>query len=338
VESRDHYDQLMRIAGDKIVAYRGRNARSLQPVLLHQLSGANDHTEVLKLAIRYLLKTPAPAGKIVDLVELRGTLYVVTVDDPECLALREWLDWELSGTKSPPEPEPEPEPAAPEPGEFSRLFSQSPLKPAARVPDQRPPAPVPAAPQSEFSRLFNTSPLNSGSNSASVPPPWQPESSPVEPAASLPSSVPQRSEFSRIFGRNTPATPDPLLAPKPTQPPSAPDPLTENLEPWSPVHMPPPPPPQSAPRVQSEFSRILKAPPAPAAAVSLQMPTISPPSMPSAPSIPSAPSVPSIPSVPTPPPATVTVSRPPGAMIILFVVLLVLAIALVAFVAMRHSH
>jgi hypothetical protein len=314
VESRDQYDQLMRIAGDKIVAYRGRNALSGQPFLLHQLSRANDHTELLKLAIRYLLKSPAPGGKIVDLVELRGNLYVVTVDDPECLALREWLDWELAGTNPPTAPEVQ------GPGEFSRLFAQSPLKPAARIPEERP-APAPA-PQSEFSRLFHTSPLNSGN----VPPAWQHESSPMEPTAPLPPATPQRSEFSRIFGRNTQATPDPLLPTTTTSPPPAPDPLTENLDPLSPIHTPPP---QSAPLVESEFSRILKASPlSPTAALSA----------PSIPSALSAPSIPSIPSVPTPPPATVTVSRPPGAMIILFVILLVLAITLVALVAMRHSH
>ena len=33
-------------------------------------------------------------------MEIQGAHFLVTVDQPECLALREWLDWELDGTRT----------------------------------------------------------------------------------------------------------------------------------------------------------------------------------------------------------------------------------------------
>jgi hypothetical protein len=90
-----------RIAGDRIVVFKGRRADGIM-VLLHQMTPGLDHTSVLKLAIAYMLRyPPASGGRILDLVELEGLTYLVTVDEPACLALPAWLSIEAGHALAP---------------------------------------------------------------------------------------------------------------------------------------------------------------------------------------------------------------------------------------------
>ena len=85
------YELADRIAGDRIVAFKGRRADGVK-VLMHQLTPGFDHTAVLKLAVAYMLRYPAAnGGLILDLVELDGLTYLVTADEPACLDLPDWL-------------------------------------------------------------------------------------------------------------------------------------------------------------------------------------------------------------------------------------------------------
>ena len=150
------YELLQRVAGVKIVVFRGRETRGGQSVLLHQLIEPNDHTAVLKRALQYLLIKPASAGgRIQDLVEIQGGYFIVTLDQPECLALHEWLDWEL-GPKAAPSSTPSPLPAAAppaetrEPGEFTQLFQKAPSSTVR--PEERPAAQTGGP--GEFTQLF----------------------------------------------------------------------------------------------------------------------------------------------------------------------------------------
>jgi hypothetical protein len=208
------YELLQRVAGVKIVVFRGRETRTGQSVLLHQLTEPNDHTVVLKRAVEYLLKNPASAGgRILDLVDIQGGNFLVTLDQPECLALREWLDWELDGPKPAASPAPSPLPAVPpaaatrEPGEFTRLFQKPPSAVTAQA---RPPAPATAGP-GEFTQLFARSAPSQRPDPpqpvAQVEPPSMPIAPTPMPVAPAPmpnfpapaASENQPGEFTRLF-------------------------------------------------------------------------------------------------------------------------------------------
>ena len=71
-------------------------------VLMHQLTSGFDHSNVLKLAIAYMLHNPpANGGLILDLVERDGLTYLVTADKPDCLELSGWLVTEVGHALSP---------------------------------------------------------------------------------------------------------------------------------------------------------------------------------------------------------------------------------------------
>jgi hypothetical protein len=337
LDASSKYELLQRIAGVKIVVFRGRETSGGQSVLLHQLTEPNDHTVVLKRALQYLLINPASAGgRILDLVEIQGGNFLVTLDQPECLALREWLDWELDGPKPAPSPSPSlsPVPSAPppaavtsEPGEFTQLFRKA--APSTVRAEERPA--LETAGPGEFTQLFQ----RSGQSQRTDPPqPLGPSVAPSMPMAPtppasdnqpgeftrlfrsplatpseasrepLPVGSPSQNapgEFTRIFGAGTPrggsAPSAPPTAPS-AAPPSMPGSLTESLEPRqsAPAMTPP------APAGPGEFTRVIGLPssaatPAFSAAPSSPPPPAAAPSF-AMPAIPAAPALPAAPQAP----------------------------------------
>ena len=154
------------------------------------------------------MRNPVSAGgRILDVVEIQGAHFLVTMDQPECFALPEWLAWELGAAKPAPAPPPlAPAPAPPaaatrEPGEFTQLFQKSPAPNAPRV-EERPivPAPpvAPAAPSApaagpgEFTQLFERP-----RQSQRMEPQPTPPSMPVAPAPIA--SENQPGEFTKLF-------------------------------------------------------------------------------------------------------------------------------------------
>lgn len=322
LDASSNYKFSQRLAGVKIVVFRGEDIRSGQTVLLHQLTRANDHTQVLQRALQYVAKKPVSAGgQILDLVEIRGEQFVVTADQPECLSLLEWLEWELQI----PKPASSTVPATPasQPGEFTRLFQQS-------EPGAPPSAPTP--PQSgpgEFTQLFQPGAQPRSPDPAapvapmavSAPTPLAAESqpgeftklfrSPLAPAAQgsrdpLPIGPPSRNapgEFTRIFGSGPPTQVPAPFSSQPSAavppPPPAEGQLTESLENRRPPASAPVaanPPVGSGP---SEFTRVISGPALPSA----QAPAAAPqaPVAPAAMPITPAASPPTFQSVPAPP-------------------------------------
>ena len=321
------YELSQRIAGIQIVVFRGRDTAGGRSILLHQLTAGNDHTEVLKRVAQYLLRKPATAGgRILDLVDIQGAPFVVTVDEPECLAIREWLEWELGAGQTAPST-----PAAPnqQPGEFTKLFQ----KPGAQA---APAAPVPAMAEQkpagtqpgEFTRLFH------GTGEKTLPQgPVVAASERPEGPAPLASEGKQPGEFTRLFRSPLAAPSDAMIpalppaAPSQNQPgeftrifgggaagvggsssvnsmaaPSSTGPLTESLEPKEATRRPAPASP--APGGPGEFTRVISRsstnvpPPAP--------PTPSPALPAGTSTTPAAqPAVPVPPPVAMPPPAPV---------------------------------
>jgi hypothetical protein len=356
----------------KIVVFRGRDTRGGKSVLLHQLTESNDHTDVLKPALRYLLgNSPASGGAILDLVEIQGAQFLVTEDRPECLALREWLDWELQGAKAAPSApapaatrdagdftrmfqkpfgtvvpaEQKPVAQASKPGEFTQLFEPPghyrATEPPQRMDPPMPSAPTPLASESqpgEFTRLFR-GPLASPSEFPSQP---------------LPAAAPtQRTpgEFTRVFGGGTPIGPSTSSSttspPAPPQvAPSQPGFLTESLESRpAPLNSPAVAPVPAGP---GEFTRVIRSP-SPAAPVASPAPQTPPPSaaaplpitMPVVPVAP-APHIPPPPQVPAVTFSTPQAAAPIGArtpmlaIVILFAILLLAALGLILFVILRR--
>ena len=380
------------------MAFRGRQTSNGQIVLLHQLTGTNDHTDVLKQAVQYLLRSPASAGgRILDLVEIHGLHYIVTLDQPECLALREWLHWELEGQRVAPAAA-GPMPAR-DPGEFTRQFQNEPTGSRAGLASAPPPAAEPHVP-GEFTQLFGRGGQSQPSAlppmmspppispppmmpAAPAPPPpplvsekpqpgeftrlfRNPLATPAEsPISSLPTNSPSTrtpGEFTRIFGGGTPpgtsVPPPPAAMPAPPPPPpTTPGPLTESLDPRHAPTSKPDSNQLAATSAPGEFTRVIRgsggigssptqppAPPPAAAAPASPVPTFQAPSLPTAPPPPAAPPAPAphMPTIPVaaPPapaaPQAATMGRPSTALIILFVVLLVVALALIAYVILRR--
>jgi len=327
------YELIQRIGGVKIVVFRGRETQGGRPILLHQLTEPYDHTDVLKRAIEYLVSNPASAGgRILNLIDIQGSPYLVTVDHEECLALREWLDYELQGAPAasgaaaagpfaaaPPVPSsgpvtaPTPAASGGEPGDFTRRWGvgqDQPISPAQPAVAQAAPARTPLASESqpgEFTRLFQ--------NAATAPSEFREQ--PL-PTAAPPQQQP--GEFTRIFEGFTPMAAGaaaPSSAP-PAQhpalgagagglavPAAAPGFLTESLEPrqtppaWSAA-------PPNASQSPGEFTRVIRSSSsAPAAAATA--PAAPTPVAPASPLPPAAApfpamSMPPLPAAPAPPP------------------------------------
>src|SRR5215475_8100750 len=92
----NRYELWDRVGGDHIIAHRGRDTRTDRPVLLHQFRPGTDHSHIHRLIIRYLLREGDKPIAVMAMVHIEGQDYLVTADDPLCLALREWLDWEMA--------------------------------------------------------------------------------------------------------------------------------------------------------------------------------------------------------------------------------------------------
>jgi hypothetical protein len=169
------YRLLARISGDdRIATYRARREDG-QSVLVHQLTPGQDHSEVLRMAMAYMLRNPADkGGRILDLFDSNGTTHLVTTNETACLAFREWLQWEAtqvsrearpSDTQQPravqrPAPPPPPLPPAPaQPAAITKNMN-APLGEAPRTVAMQPPG--------EFTRIIQ--------NPARVEPPKPPVS------------------------------------------------------------------------------------------------------------------------------------------------------------------
>ena len=64
VPNPGQYRLIARVAGDdQVTTFRGRRDENT-PVLVHQLTPGVDHSELLRLAMSYMMRNPAAAGKV----------------------------------------------------------------------------------------------------------------------------------------------------------------------------------------------------------------------------------------------------------------------------------
>jgi hypothetical protein len=238
---------------------------------------------------------------------------------------------------------------APPPGEFTRMFA-APTQPASPAPPSIPPAP--STPGS-FTQMFSATPATPNSTPAKLPDP-----SPFPPLGGLPPAKPLDTpgQFTQMFGSaGTASTPPPANFP-PTgglaEPPSS---ATQVFTTPSPTAGGPGP---SAPAGPSEYTRVFAAPKAPGAGgptppplggspaglPDFQMPPMPQvpqmpqlPQMPQFPPMPQAPQMPYVqmPQVPQLPQAPVPAPKSNALPLVLFGALLVIAILVVAYFALR---
>lgn len=322
-------------------SYLARHPAFDRTIMLHVLPQP-DSPEYGVLAS--YLERLAPNGRkmLLDRGAEDGAEYVVTERILDFHSLRAWLEKTVTQA---PVSAPPPPPAASPAGEFTRLFQSAPPDPAPA--SSIPTASPTLAPPGEFTRLFSSS-----SAPTSQPPvSSQPVSSqPKKPGSftkqflalseTRPASEPQPApappskpgEFTAFFKAPLPSAPDPPPAMPPVPKPMADLVSAKPAFPQAgeftrmfgdplPVAVPPPPQPPAAlaqPQPQLSYTAMFDAPPA--------APPLPPPAI-------------SAPAVPTPPaalPQTAKAAPSNKVLIAIFVVLLVAALVLIGYFALKR--
>jgi hypothetical protein len=244
------YNKPEQVVPGPVQTFRAHNAATGRPVYIHRVSmGEEQQTQqaaLLRLLMTALFRSPSAHRLVLDFGEEQGYWYVVTECEPQCLLLREWLQFEIDNAGA--------APAAPPP-------------PVAKAPEVKPPSPPPSNGPGEFTRMFQAIPA---AHPAPQPPAPQPPAG--QPRATPPGEGPARSEpgeFTRFFREGLPGSaPKPSPAPAPPRAqerPSNPDLRRAGVQrPSTPV-----PPITPRPTESGEFTRLFKAhqspSPAPAA-------------------------------------------------------------------------
>ena len=244
------YQEPEQIVPGEVQTFRAREASTGQTVFVHRVStamGDAQQAALLRLVLQGLFRSPSARSHVLDFGEEPGYCYVVTESSPQCLLLREWLQFELEssptgrdgqGSKSVGGTEPKP---------------QADGAPAVNRPDRRTTVDAKAGPVAFVIR-------EQPAKQSAVPPP---SPTPATPA----SSGPPRVEFVKKepvpAGPPKPQSPTWDLDPEPTKfetrvEPAAPkaEPAKPRLEPAAPKADPTPAgPSQGDP---GEFTRFFK--------------------------------------------------------------------------------
>ncbi len=208
------YQQSEQILPGPLQTFRAHESSTGRPVFVHRMSTTEDPAQqilLLRLLSLALMRSASARSLILDLSDEAGFWYVVTQSEPQCLALREWLQFEIyqaSGEREGPAKRETVE------AEMPRSAAAVEVKPtpAAAAPLNLEPA-KPEAPQQEpgeFTRFFQGG-LPAAKKSA------QPEPLRGRDRPSNPDLVRGRDRPTRISGFvQRPNTP---LPPSPQQPP-----------------------------------------------------------------------------------------------------------------------
>ena len=252
------YQKPEQIRPDPVHTFRTKEVSTGRTVFVHRVSTTEAPAEqatLLRLLMSALFRSPSARNLIVDYGEEQGFWYVITKGEPQCLQLREWLQFEIDHaggtagrTQTSGEAPATPKPAAPaedpdrtqlatpkvgiltpegpsqsasrEPGEFTRMFQ------AAAKPEPSPVWNEPAKPAEpkqqprqqpgEFTRMF-MSKTEAGAEE-SKPAPAAPPDRAKAPAGKAESAPLEDGpgEFTRFFQGASPAAKNPP-DPMPTQ-------------------------------------------------------------------------------------------------------------------------
>lgn len=351
-----------------IQTYRAQEASTGRSVFVHRIASSDDPGDQLvlyRLLSAALVRSAGVRKMVLDVRDEGADWFVVTETAPQCLLLREWLQFELNNAGKPAEAEravPRPSAAEPvaakaadEPGEFTRFFKGGlPTPPAPKTAGgerpsrtgivQRPNTPMPYVPPTpsrkdepgEFTKLFN----RSENASAPAPAASSPQSSrdfdnlfgpKAETPMPLPAATPAPGEYTKIFGKNN--------VPPPVQTPAGlgerartdfDDPLA------APGASRPAPPVPAVSAGPSEYTRVISgnrtASPAAAADTKAEAPPAPQVSIPAPPGL-AVPTLPPPPAVAMPPlPKRATPAPSNQKFVIFLVVLGVLALLLILLV------
>jgi hypothetical protein len=250
-----------------IQAYRATESATGRSVFVHRISSGDDAMQqavLYRLMAAALVRSPSVRSMILDMRDDGNDWYVVTETAPQCLLLREWLQFELGSSAKGSD--------ATRVG-GAQLVSPAPSAPPALVPDVGVAGPIPPAavppisPKSnnepgEFTRFFSgglpVSPAKPISSERVPNTDRPPRSSSVQrPHTPMPFIPPITSrstdpgEFTRLFSKEG-AGPGGNAPPSPPERPKAPTDHEEFFKPLSePAVSPPPVAPQSG-----EYTRI----------------------------------------------------------------------------------
>jgi hypothetical protein len=209
------YLQPEQVIAGNVQTFRAREATTGRSVFVHRIAETTqpEQAALLRLLLSCLYRSSAVKELVLDVREEGDLCFVVTESVPQCLLLREWLQFESDrsdpGTRpamrsgasvrdipdaprrAEPHPvvmrPPAPSTARPEAGEFTRLFQSSDPSKAETVSRMAPPVPAPVRPVTPI-------PPERGSSHNQPEPPEKPEAPTAAPEAPAPPG-----EFTRLF-------------------------------------------------------------------------------------------------------------------------------------------
>lgn len=192
------YHKPEEIVHGPVQSFRAQNAATGRPVYIHRVSTTEEQAQqsaLLLLLASAMTRSAAVKRLVLDVGEEKGFWYVVTEFEQQCLALREWLQFEIdnasgnanAGSQTSGRNLQPPPPAArdkqQDAGEFTRMFRRQPMRP------NTPPPPPPSAGQP--AAPLSTPPVRV------VPSPPAAAPSPTNSAPPTPHVQP--GEFTRMF-------------------------------------------------------------------------------------------------------------------------------------------
>jgi hypothetical protein len=231
------YNKPEQVVPGPVQTFRAQNATTGRPVYIHRVStGEEQQTQqaaLLRLLMTALFRSPSAHRLVLDFGDEKGYWYVVTECEPQCLLLREWLQFEIDNAgvapAAPPSPAVKtPDPPASPPGEFTRMFQAIPATPSTPPVAAAPATPPHEGPSrsepGEFTRFFREG-LPVPAPKPQTPPAPRVQDRPSNPDLRRPGSVQRPStpvppltprtseaagEFTRLFkAHQSPASPPP---------------------------------------------------------------------------------------------------------------------------------
>lgn len=202
------YQELELIVPGEVQTFRARETATGRVVFAHRVStsgGEAQQAALLRLLLQGIFRSPSAKSQVLDFGEEPGFCYVVTESLPQCLLLREWLQFELDSAK-----------------QERGAQASKPAESAAADTEPKPPAVSPSE-----SRDMKASPDNKVTVERKVGPvPFVIREQPVRPAAGTAS--PSRPEVLRKD--STPAIPPKIepvreLEPEPVKLQAKPEPV-----------------------------------------------------------------------------------------------------------------
>src|SRR5579884_4310797 len=210
------YQKPEQIKPDPVHTFKTKEVSTGRTVFVHRVSTTEapaEQASLLRLLMSAVFRSPSARNLILDYGEEQGFWYVITQGEPQCLQLREWLQFEIDHaggtagqTQTSGEAPPPPKTATPvEDPDRTQLATPK----VGNVTPERP-SPKAGPEPGEFTRMFQPAAKRETS------PVWNEPAKPVEPKQE---PKQQPGEFTRMFLSKT----EPAAEESKPAPPSTPD-------------------------------------------------------------------------------------------------------------------